>query len=219
MDATVKLVTFGEGRAASGFSTARRSQSRRGDDARVLRARRRRRDGRARALAETRLRAPIVPKKFFHTAGNFREHEEESKQRRLVARDRTLDRLLPERRRARRARRARGLPGAPDGRARLRAGARRRAAQGGEVVPARGGRRLHRRLRDLQRHHGTGHPAARDALGRLLVLQGDRHVLPAGAVDRDTGRDPRSARPRDGAAGQRRDETDLAFREDVRHHF
>ena len=30
-------------------------------------------------LAETRLRAPIVPKKFFHTAGNFREHDEESK--------------------------------------------------------------------------------------------------------------------------------------------
>jgi 2-keto-4-pentenoate hydratase/2-oxohepta-3-ene-1,7-dioic acid hydratase in catechol pathway len=26
-----------------------------------------------------RLRAPIVPKKFLHTAGNFREHEEESK--------------------------------------------------------------------------------------------------------------------------------------------
>ena len=31
------------------------------------------------ALADARLRAPIVPKKFFHTAGNFREHEEESK--------------------------------------------------------------------------------------------------------------------------------------------
>jgi 2-keto-4-pentenoate hydratase/2-oxohepta-3-ene-1,7-dioic acid hydratase in catechol pathway len=31
------------------------------------------------ALANARLRAPIVPKKFFHTAGNFREHEEESK--------------------------------------------------------------------------------------------------------------------------------------------
>ena len=29
-------------------------------------------------LAEARLRAPIVPKKFFHTAGNFREHHEES---------------------------------------------------------------------------------------------------------------------------------------------
>ena len=30
------------------------------------------------ALAETRLRAPIIPKKFFHTAGNFREHKDES---------------------------------------------------------------------------------------------------------------------------------------------
>ncbi len=32
------------------------------------------------ALAEAQLRAPIIPKKFIHTAGNFREHEEESKQ-------------------------------------------------------------------------------------------------------------------------------------------
>jgi 2-keto-4-pentenoate hydratase/2-oxohepta-3-ene-1,7-dioic acid hydratase in catechol pathway len=31
------------------------------------------------ALAEVRLRAPIVPKKFFHTAGNFREHHEDLK--------------------------------------------------------------------------------------------------------------------------------------------
>jgi 2-keto-4-pentenoate hydratase/2-oxohepta-3-ene-1,7-dioic acid hydratase in catechol pathway len=30
-------------------------------------------------LTDVSLRAPIVPKKFFHTAGNFREHEEESK--------------------------------------------------------------------------------------------------------------------------------------------
>jgi 2-keto-4-pentenoate hydratase/2-oxohepta-3-ene-1,7-dioic acid hydratase in catechol pathway len=36
--------------------------------------------GREHALADVKLRAPIVPKKFFHTAGNFREHEEESKQ-------------------------------------------------------------------------------------------------------------------------------------------
>ncbi|MDE3206153.1 MAG: fumarylacetoacetate hydrolase family protein [Acidobacteriota bacterium] len=28
-------------------------------------------------LAQARLRAPIVPKKFFHTAGNFREHHED----------------------------------------------------------------------------------------------------------------------------------------------
>src|SRR2546423_14798628 len=31
------------------------------------------------ALADVRLRAPIVPRKFIHTAGNFREHEDESK--------------------------------------------------------------------------------------------------------------------------------------------
>jgi 2-keto-4-pentenoate hydratase/2-oxohepta-3-ene-1,7-dioic acid hydratase in catechol pathway len=36
--------------------------------------------GRRVPLAEARLKPPIVPKKFFHTAGNFREHEEESKQ-------------------------------------------------------------------------------------------------------------------------------------------
>ena len=28
-------------------------------------------------LADVRLRAPIVPKKFFHTAGNFSDHHEE----------------------------------------------------------------------------------------------------------------------------------------------
>ena len=35
--------------------------------------------GRESPLEEVTLRAPIVPKKFFHTAGNFREHHEESK--------------------------------------------------------------------------------------------------------------------------------------------
>jgi len=33
--------------------------------------------GRRFALADVRLRAPIVPKKFFHTAGNFREHHDD----------------------------------------------------------------------------------------------------------------------------------------------
>ena len=32
------------------------------------------------AYDDVRLRAPIVPKKFFHTAGNFTEHEDDSKQ-------------------------------------------------------------------------------------------------------------------------------------------
>ena len=35
--------------------------------------------GREHALQDVTLRAPIIPKKFFHTAGNFREHEEDSK--------------------------------------------------------------------------------------------------------------------------------------------
>src|SRR5919204_836293 len=35
--------------------------------------------GERKPLARARLRAPIVPRKFFHTAGNFREHEDESK--------------------------------------------------------------------------------------------------------------------------------------------
>jgi 2-keto-4-pentenoate hydratase/2-oxohepta-3-ene-1,7-dioic acid hydratase in catechol pathway len=35
--------------------------------------------GETHALADVRLRAPLIPKKFFHTAGNFREHDEESK--------------------------------------------------------------------------------------------------------------------------------------------
>ncbi|HEY4825628.1 MAG TPA: fumarylacetoacetate hydrolase family protein [Solirubrobacteraceae bacterium] len=34
--------------------------------------------GRTAALEEVTLRAPIIPKKFFHTSGNFREHHEES---------------------------------------------------------------------------------------------------------------------------------------------
>jgi 2-keto-4-pentenoate hydratase/2-oxohepta-3-ene-1,7-dioic acid hydratase in catechol pathway len=35
--------------------------------------------GRRTALDEVKLRAPLIPKKFFHTAGNCREHHEESK--------------------------------------------------------------------------------------------------------------------------------------------
>jgi 2-keto-4-pentenoate hydratase/2-oxohepta-3-ene-1,7-dioic acid hydratase in catechol pathway len=36
------------------------------------------RTGRSAPLDEVTLRAPIIPKKFFHTAGNFHEHHEES---------------------------------------------------------------------------------------------------------------------------------------------
>ncbi|WP_158891652.1 fumarylacetoacetate hydrolase family protein [Amycolatopsis anabasis] len=39
--------------------------------------------GRRFAMADVRLRAPIVPKKFFHTSGNFAEHQEESRRANL----------------------------------------------------------------------------------------------------------------------------------------
>ena len=76
----MRLVTFGRG---PGRVRRRRGdrRPRRADDARAWFERGGADEtGERRPLAETGLRAPIVPKKFFHTAGNFREHEEESKQ-------------------------------------------------------------------------------------------------------------------------------------------
>jgi 2-keto-4-pentenoate hydratase/2-oxohepta-3-ene-1,7-dioic acid hydratase in catechol pathway len=75
----VKLVTFGEGAGRVGVlegeeiavldvPTMRDWFERGGADE----------TGERVALAVTRLRAPIIPKKFFHTAGNFREHKTES---------------------------------------------------------------------------------------------------------------------------------------------
>jgi 2-keto-4-pentenoate hydratase/2-oxohepta-3-ene-1,7-dioic acid hydratase in catechol pathway len=75
----VKLVTFGDGVGRVGMldgeeiavldvPTMREYFERGGADE----------TGERVALAETRLRAPIIPKKFFHTAGNFREHKTES---------------------------------------------------------------------------------------------------------------------------------------------
>jgi 2-keto-4-pentenoate hydratase/2-oxohepta-3-ene-1,7-dioic acid hydratase in catechol pathway len=74
----VKLVTFDEGRVGRidgeeivvlDVPTMRAWFERGGSDE----------TGERVPLAEARLRAPIIPKKFFHTAGNFREHEEDSK--------------------------------------------------------------------------------------------------------------------------------------------
>jgi 2-keto-4-pentenoate hydratase/2-oxohepta-3-ene-1,7-dioic acid hydratase in catechol pathway len=75
----VKLVTFDDGRVGElrGETIVEldvpsmRELFERGGDAAPT--------GREPALETVRLHAPIVPKKFIHTAGNFREHEEESK--------------------------------------------------------------------------------------------------------------------------------------------
>jgi len=44
-----------------------------------------RRTGRELALADVKLKAPIIPKKFFHTAGNFLEHAKEGERSNWVA--------------------------------------------------------------------------------------------------------------------------------------
>ncbi len=74
----MKLVTFNEGQVGRLHDTTievldvptMREYFERGGDVAAT--------GETVALDAVRLRAPIIPKKFFHTAGNFREHHEES---------------------------------------------------------------------------------------------------------------------------------------------
>jgi Domain of unknown function (DUF2437) len=83
----MKLVTFGSATSGSATSGSGRVGRLDGDAVIVLDCASTReffeRDqmvpetGETLPLAEVRLRAPIVPKKFFHTAGNFAEHHEE----------------------------------------------------------------------------------------------------------------------------------------------
>jgi hypothetical protein len=75
--ALVKLVTFDDGKVGRlegdvVTELAVGSMREHFESGRVERA-----TGEEYALADVRLRAPIIPKKFIHTAGNFREHEEE----------------------------------------------------------------------------------------------------------------------------------------------
>ena len=53
--------------------------------------------------AEVKLKAPIIPRKFFHTAGNFREHHEEATKAGVLASCNAVDCFLSERRRDYRA--------------------------------------------------------------------------------------------------------------------
>ena len=210
----VKLVTFetADGGRASGPARRRRGRRHRRcptcarcssaalDPAAVPRA-----SGERVALADVRLRAPIIPKKFFHTSGNFREHEDESKVVELVARDRAVDRVLPERRRDHRPRRADRLPRAPDQRARPRARA------GGDH---RQGRQALRRA-TRPRSYIAGYTIFNDITARDIQRREMRSgvfsfckaidtLLPARTVDRHPRRGRRPARPRHAPARQRR---------------
>ena len=198
----MKLVTFGEGRGASASSTATRSPCSTCRRCASTSSAGGRRDRRARrAGARHGLRAPIMPKKLFHTAGNFREHKTESENvdwshdiapwinffqnvDAIVGPDEPV--IYPEH-----------LTEELDYELELAVVLK----QARKMVLARGGCRLRRRLRDLQRPHRARHPARRDALGRVLVLQGDRHLLPARPLDRDPRRGARPARSRAWSCG------------------
>ena len=207
----MKLVTFGYDRRV-GLSTATRSSS----------STSRRCASTSSAAAPTRpasvsrsrrreLRAPIVPKKFFHTAGNFREHEEESKQvgwsheiapwivffqnvDAIVGPDEPV--VYPEH-----------LTEELDYELELAVVIRKAGKwfPPEEATEYIGGYVIFNDItaRDIQRREMRS--------GVFSLLQGDRHVLPARAVDRHAGRDPRPARPRDGAARERRSAPGLAL--------
>ena len=162
------------------------------------------------ALEDTELRAPIVPKKFFHTAGNFREHEEESKQvgwsheiAPWIVFFQNVDAIVgPEE--------PSSIPSTSP-----------RSSTTSSSWPswcdrrASGSRRRRRSTTSAATSSSTTSPRATSSgarcARRLQLLQGDRHLLSARAVDRHAGRDPQPARPRDGAPRQRRGPADIAL--------
>ncbi len=83
---------------------------------------------------DIRLKAPISPKKFFHTAGNFREHHHEAEKAGILPSGAALDRFLPERRCHHWPRRAGDLSAASHPGARLRAGAGNRGQESRQAL-------------------------------------------------------------------------------------
>ena len=135
-------------------------------------------------LPDIRLKAPIIPKKFFHTAGNFREHHEEATKAGFShpvmpwivffrtwtqSSDRTSRLFIPS-------------THAGTG---LRTGTGGRSQKRQANTSRRKKHRLHRRIRDFQRHHRARHSAPGDEVGRLQLLQRHRYVLSAGTMDCD----------------------------------
>ena len=167
-------------------------------------------------LADARLRAPIVPKKFFHTAGNFREHEEESKNvdwsheiapwiiffqnvdaiigpdEPVVYPEHLTEELDYELELAVVIRKA-GKWFAPE-----------------EAADYIGGYVIFNDItaRDIQRGEMRS--------GVFSFCKAIDTFCPLGPVDRDPRRDPRPARPGDGAARERRGAADVALAEHVR---
>ena len=151
--------------------------------------------GEEQRAGDVTLRAPIIPKKFFHTAGNFREHHEESERvnwshpvRPWIVFFQNLDAIIgpeepiiyPE-----------AMTNEMDYELELaviigKAGKFFSPEEAEEYIAG---------YLDLQRHHRARHPARGDEVRRLLPVQVDRHLLPDRAVDRHRRRDPRPTQP------------------------
>ncbi len=125
------------------------------------------------SAGDVKLKAPIVPKKFFHTAGNFREHHEEASKAgfshpvlpwivffqnvdAIVGHEEPV--IYPEH-----------LTRELDYELELAVVLKK----GGKHFSPRIGCGLCRRLRDFQRHHGARHSAAGDEIRRVQLLQRD----------------------------------------------
>ena len=187
----MKLITFDEGRVGrlEGDDVieldvpSTREYFERGGDVRET--------GERLLLQDVRLRAPIQPKKFFHTAGNFASHHEELTAvnwshpvHKGIVFFQNVDAII-----------------GPDDDIVYPATLTKELdyelelavviGKSGKFFGADEAESLHRGLHGLQRHHRPRHPAPRDAVRRLLVQQGHRHLLPDRALDRHRRRDRR----------------------------
>ena len=147
------------------------------------------------SLNEITQKAPIIPKKFFHTAGNFREHHEEASKAgfshpvlpwivffqntdAIIGHDEAV--IYPEH-----------LTQELDYELEL------------AVVLKKAGKHFtpeEARVSHLQRHHCPRHSAPGNEVRRFQLLQGYRYLLPTGTLDRDRRRNYQSAQPGYGAA-------------------
>ena len=123
------------------------------------------------SLRDIQLKAPIIPKKFFHTAGNFREHHEEATKAgfshpvmpwivffqntdAIIGPDEPV--IYPEH-----------LTQELDYELELAVVLKK---AGKHFTPEEASS-LHRRLCDFQRHYGARHSAPRNEIGRIQLLQ------------------------------------------------
>jgi 2-keto-4-pentenoate hydratase/2-oxohepta-3-ene-1,7-dioic acid hydratase in catechol pathway len=114
-------------------------------------------------LSEVKLKAPIIPKKFFHTAGNYKEHAQEGNSSNWVAEIRpwivffqNVDAIV-----------------GPEDAVIYPEHLTKELDYELELSIVIGKAGVYRRLHHLQRHHCQGHSARGDEVSQLQFQQGD----------------------------------------------